>query len=427
MMQRRSFIEEASQKVRESEQTLNIVFLEVVYVLYCSSLDDREHQERMQTGKIDQIKTHPKITEKIPSSMLETLDKYDLSAVLGFSTKAVENLCRLCDENNAKIVIASSWGSKKNLAQLKALFFVSNFGEYILDSISDINAKKVEKWLVDHSAQVNSFVILDGRDSGLSNRFSERYVHCNKLLSDDSLLYKATNILGRSLQFENSTPKLFLDAIEKNSSQVTHVEFKTENMSALKMGFGWDTQTLMNRLFSALEQNQFITHLTLQDFYQDECDLDTQKKLNADLLGRIAALLLKSPMKLEYLNIAHNKLGNFNALLAVLDGHTLHIPHVCFNANPLGVDEQKTLAEWMKTYPTPIRIDLDLSGSGWGRYPLDGCIINAVEQNKNIHIYVKEDLISAISTPINQESLSKLISSGRIELAPKSVNECRMQ
>ena len=359
--------------------------------------------------------------------MLETLDKYDLSAVLGFPTKAVENLRRLCDENNAKIVIASSLGCKKNLAQLKALFSVINFDEYILDSISYINAKEVEKWLVDHSAQVNSFVILDGHDSGLSNRFRERYVYCNKLFSDDALFHKATNILGRSLQFENSTSKLFLDAIEKNSPQVTHAEFKTENISALKTGFGWDTQTLMNRLFSALEKNQFITHLTLQDFYHDECDCDTQKKLNADLLERIASFLLKSPMKLKYLNIAHNQLGNFNALLAVLDGHTLHIPHVCFNANPLEVDEQKTLAEWMKTYPIPIRVDLDLSGSGWGRCPLDGCVINAVEQNENIHIYVKEDLISAINTPINQESLSKLIALGRIELAPKSVNEYRMQ
>ncbi|MCE3238856.1 MAG: Ankyrin repeat (3 copies) [Gammaproteobacteria bacterium] len=198
--------------------TTNIIFLDIDGVIYCGSIDDREHQKRMRTGEINNVKSYQSIIELIPDSMLNTLDKYDLSAVLGFSKKAINNLKKLCETYNAKIVISSSWRESKSLEQIKALFSISNFSEYIIDCTPQLSypynrGSEIESWLLKHSHQIRSFVILDDCKFDIPERFGERFVLCNRLFSDDLLYQKASNILGQPCKYESSESKLCPDAI----------------------------------------------------------------------------------------------------------------------------------------------------------------------------------------------------------------------
>lgn len=421
MIPRKLFLEEVSQQLRESKRTENIIFLNVAQTLYPS---------RLSKWWKAAVKSDPRIIKAISPEMLATLDKEHLAIVLEFSPEAIQNLQRLCQDHAAKIVLLSpgEWG-RYNLDQVKALFSIHHLDKYIFDNISSYRDNAdIEKWLVEHAATVRSYVILSYRHD--EKRFGERYVHCRASLSEELPYQEANRLLGKPLQFEKSSSKLLLDAIKDNKPSVTHVEFNLENITPLKLGYGWNTETLMDNLFSSLAKNQHITHLILRDLYYDEFRVDD--KISTEIvLKRIADLLLKSPMKLEYLNISHNSLNNFDKLLSVLDGHKRHIPHVCFNANPVHYAEQQSIAKWISTYPLPIKIDLDLSNSGWGRYTLDACFVDAVAQNKNIQLYIKENTFQSSHTLLNVKSMNQLIESGRIQLDPEFRNEpqaeCRMQ
>lgn len=181
---------------------LNIVFLDITYVLYCGPHEDKEHTKRMNNrGAMDRVKSDPRITRVIPSSMVGMFSPYNLSAVLGLSAEAINNLCRLCEENDAKLVISSRGYEVESLAQLKMLLSISHLSEkYILDSIPSLHAREVNEWLLQNQGQVNSFIILDGRDDvrGLSN-FGERRVYCDTLFSEHALFLAATELLKKPL------------------------------------------------------------------------------------------------------------------------------------------------------------------------------------------------------------------------------------
>ena len=46
MLERKLFVEEASQEAKKLERTLNVVFLDIDGVIYVSGTDDRDHCQR---------------------------------------------------------------------------------------------------------------------------------------------------------------------------------------------------------------------------------------------------------------------------------------------------------------------------------------------------------------------------------------------
>lgn len=398
---RNSLIAEVRQKIKEEKQALKIVFVDIDGVLY-GFQDEIKHYARVDSGKVRNIKSDPFIVKVIPDSILTGLGNHDLSAALAFNELALVKLRKLCDTHNAKIVISSAWRESKNLEQLKAIFSLWNLSEYIIDYtpvLTSTRGNEIENWLLNHHDKIRSFVILDDCKFDLTERFGERFIECNTLFSNEQLYLKASAILAKKLDYKNSLPKLNYQAIESNSPQVTEVSFNLEKSTVVKIVNGWDTQTYVKNLFNILVNNTQITHLTLHDF--NDCNF----------LNKIIILLQNTLMKLQYLNIAHNKLHDILPLLLLLDGRKLHIPHICLNANP--IEEQKYLAEWIKSYPSPLKIDLDLSGSGLGSYTIDKCIIEAVAASKHVSIYASEKVLPF---RMQDEQITKLMANGKLKL-----------
>lgn len=380
-----------------NNQALNIIFLEIPYVLYYRDYD-LAHTRRMQSGTIEQIKSYSAIREKISNDNLANFNAYDLSALLGFDERSLTNLRKLCDKYHAKIVISNSWGVAKSLGELKAFYAVHNLDRYIIDSIDCVDSQHVQQWLEQHNDEINSYVILDGRDHGLTRCFGLRHVKPDRLFNEDGLYENAASSLAKRMDRRHSLGRLLLEAIENNCPTLSHVEINDNVLSELKLSYGCDTNTITARIFNALKQNRFITHLTLHHFSQD-----------VPLQALLADFLLHTPMKLEYLNISENKLDNFSSLTAVLDGHARHIPHIVLSANPVGTNAQKGLAQWIMHYPKPLQIDLNLKAM-----PIDGWLVEAVEHNKYVRLYVMKDSFGAITKAINHNVLVNLIESGRI-------------
>lgn len=420
MLLRKSlFIEEVTQQKKVDARILNIIFLDIDGVVYCGSLHDEVHQARMRT-EIDNIKSHPEIATTVSATMLATLDNHDLSAVLGFSKKAIENLRQLCVTCNAKIVISSSWRKSKSLEQLKALFSIVGFADFIIDVTPEFEhpssrGDEVESWLLIHSHQIKSFVILDDYEFNIPALFGERFVLCNNLFADDILLQKASAILGKPLNYENSEAVLFWEALANNSPKLTKIDFNSEKITKLKVFFGWSGEVFFKELFSVLEKNIYVTHLTLNAVVI-RCEIASAK-----FLAQVTALLQMGAMKLEYLNVAGNDICDVGVLLSAIDGIKLHIPHICLNANPL--TNQDALAAWIESYHAPIKLDLNLSGAG-GTYRLSDKVIKAININKNISVTTRED---CLPTDMMHQTIEVLVSNGRLKVEKEPAKQCVIQ
>lgn len=398
------FIEEVNQHIRDNQRKLNIIFLDIDGVIF--EPHNKIHEKRTD-DEINNIKSHPRIKEAISNTMLDNLRNTDLSAALCFSEDATKNVRKLCDENDAKIVVSSSWRDSNNLEKLKALFSLSNLNNYIFDCTPKLSSRgeEIEAWLF-QNPQVKSFVILDDQESDIKFYFGERLVLCKTIFSNDLLYAEASAMLKKPVNYETSEIKLCFDAIERNSSHVTEANFNLENMTKLKLCLKIDYATLAEKLFSALEKNTQITHLSFHHFDYLEDSIV--------FLSRVSSLLKNTQMKLSYLNLAHNAFYKINDLLSVIDGKEIHIPHISFNANPLS--EQLLLANWIKDYPLPLILDLDLNGAS-GKYKLEECVIDALENNPNITVNANKDLLPF---PVTDERIDKLIQSEQLFINDRS-------
>lgn len=404
-----SFIQESSSVERESERSLNIIVLQPDHILFLNH-DNSEHRKRMETGTYKQIESDPRVQGKMPQDMLDSLDKRYISRTLSYSVKALNNLRQLCERHSAKLVIATDH-SEMTLEQQQALYSLAGLGEYIIGTIPELKSSYIEEWLAKHSRKMKSFIIIDGYDHDL-NRFTNRHLRCNKLFESDETLSTADLLLQQPLQFEKSNTKRLMDAIKNDSLLVTDVTLQQKEITELRINCGWDRQTCLDNIFAALAKNHSIKRLNLTHFCMDRDISDSH--ISNGFLQQVADLLQSNSLHLDYLNLANNLLQNFDSFLNALDGNKIHIPHICLNRNPLATEAQKKLSAWIKSYPKPILIDLDISGSGWGRYPLDASIIDAIAANPNITVRTDPKLFSAIFTKFNREEFNNLISSGRI-------------
>lgn len=425
MLKRKSFIEEANSKLRENDRDIIIIFLDIDGVIYVGSGSDREHQKRI-SSEMNDIYSHPSIKEKIPADILKTLNKYDLSAALGFDNNSLNNLRALCDKYNAKIVVSSSWREGKNLDQLKGLFSIHGLESYIIGYTPKLDyphnrGEEIESWLLSYPEKIKSFVILDDCEFDFYKRFPDRFVECNKLFSDMLLYEKADQILQKTLSRQTSKASLCWSAIEQNSAQVREIEIDLPMIIELKILHGLNHNLLLDNLFTKLERNDYITRLSLRHIlFEATLENENSEAASTDspndmFINKITALLKNTLMKLEYLNISNNNLTDIGKLLNIMDGLNLHIPHICLDSNPL--KNQNNIAAWMKTYPKPIRIDMHLEGLG----NIDKCIIDAIASNPNICLHTREDLLPS---SIEQDIVSQLRSSGNLQIAKKPDDKC---
>ncbi len=378
----RTAVSEVTQNLRAKEQTAKIIFMDVEYVVYCTSLNDRQHQQRSRND-VDTIHSHPTLTEKISEQDLKTLDKYDLSCVLGFDVQAVQHLISVCESQGARIVLGSQWGHVNTLEKQKALYAVPGFSQYIVDNVKDIDSLTIAAWLIKNSASVNSFVVLHGRNPRFVSDLGSRVVSCSNLFSEQNL-QQAIQQLNTPIDFTQSIEKMELDSIERNSSQRTEFVLDAAKILNSQIGFGWDTNTFLTKLFLALEQNNHLTKLSFHGVEKNALALDGNN-VKIDLLKRINQLLQIGKMHLEKLDLAENNLTNINELIEILDGKNCHIPYLCFSHNYLNVEGQAAIANWLVHYPKPLTIEIH-SNSNY----LTTHLLSAVVANSNIRLVTAE-------------------------------------
>ena len=119
---------------------------------------------------------------------------------LGFSEESVNLLANLCKYYNAKIVLSSSWREGKTLAQLKALFSMYDFSQYIIDVTPKIfgpRSNEIKAWLKNNSEQEKSFVVLDDCPDILSHEFGDRFLYCKDYFTAE-LYQRAINVFINS-------------------------------------------------------------------------------------------------------------------------------------------------------------------------------------------------------------------------------------
>jgi hypothetical protein len=292
----------------EENNRFNIIFLDIDGVLSKDPLCDKAHQNRLRINKISDLRHCKEITEKFSPSFLSTFsddELFSLSKAMAFAKDAVRHLLDLCEEFNAKIVVSSSWREGNTIEQLKKIFSIWKFDQYIIDCTPQIEEKyrgrEISAWLEKNIDQVHAFVILDDQKYDIQYTFSNRFILCNTLFSDESLYEEAKKILKKPYIPDNK-PKILNDMTclkfrlaivedkisirikEKNPSLIDDVEMAihgTEedsaswiNMHHFLMSNDWDTT-----LTGAYSEISYEEQRALTIYVSDSSDYPKMKAL----------------------------------------------------------------------------------------------------------------------------------------------------
>lgn len=186
----------------EKEEPLNIIFLDIVYVLL--EVNDGDDNSKAYEENLSFIQS--KLGDKY-----KELDLYTIGATLNFSRYAVDNLKTLCAKANAKIV-CTDWrikGDKKaSLEQLKSLFKLWDLDDLIIDQTPFVlnedniwhgnTALDITAWLKQTKNKLNSYVILsyDRGHGSLSEAFPNNFISTrDRCLFTEEHLEKALSLI----------------------------------------------------------------------------------------------------------------------------------------------------------------------------------------------------------------------------------------
>ncbi len=132
----------------------------------------------------------------------------DDERVRAFEPRAVESLHVLHEAIPFAVVVSSTWRLRLSIQHLRAL--LGPMGHWVVDTTGPeraTRAQEVSEWLAGRSAPrnlpavVESFVILDDIDDGLSLRFPGRFVRCDpdRGFGDPGQIKQARGILRAPL------------------------------------------------------------------------------------------------------------------------------------------------------------------------------------------------------------------------------------
>lgn len=176
-----------------NQSPINIVFLDVDGVLL---------SEASGSDNLEAYEEHLEFVKEKLGSKHEGLDIYDIGAVLRFNPFAINNLKKLCNNYDAKIVISSKWRLYNNMDQLTALFKLWGLDGLIIDVTPTTHTSighDIQEWFNTTGCKVASYVILDDVDDNLSELFDEKFVNTEDTLFFSSEHYeKATQIFEKN-------------------------------------------------------------------------------------------------------------------------------------------------------------------------------------------------------------------------------------
>ena len=136
--------------------------------------------------------------------------------IQNFDNNALNNMNRMIELIQMRtgvqviIILSSNWRLLGTVYELKELFKMHKFSNYIVDKtphIGDNNRDlEIYTWLEVNKCKytVLNYVIIDDNDFNLSKRFGRRFIKCDpeKLFDNDTLNIALTNILDKRLHNE---------------------------------------------------------------------------------------------------------------------------------------------------------------------------------------------------------------------------------
>ncbi|MBA2710386.1 MAG: hypothetical protein H0U57_07340 [Tatlockia sp.] len=153
---------------------------------------------------------------------VDSLKDKSLIGFLNFTPLAVDYLKMLCQEDDVKIVISSTWRYKHSQNQFNALFGIYDLNDRVIGSTPDIDifnrAQEIESWLRSQITEVDAYIILDDLDEGISVPFLTRFVHCPKGFHFAQHYEEAYQKLNTPLRGEKSNTWQFVESIKHSIS-----------------------------------------------------------------------------------------------------------------------------------------------------------------------------------------------------------------
>ncbi|MCW8471346.1 HAD domain-containing protein [Fluoribacter gormanii] len=191
---------------------MKIIFLDIDDVLYL-----KVYRELSAT-ELQDIRL--KLKEKYSLEAVDSLKERFLIAALNFTPLAIDYLKILCQEEDVKIVISSTWRLSNSLEQLQALFSMYELGDKIIGHTPDIyyynRGQEIESWLIEHLDKIDAFLILDDDNWNISGRFLPRFVHCTQGFHFEQYFLEAQRILKTPLRGDESNVGRYFKAVEQS-------------------------------------------------------------------------------------------------------------------------------------------------------------------------------------------------------------------
>jgi hypothetical protein len=403
---RHSFISEKEKKNSEIKKTESILFVNM-HIFH--------RNMPLNKWSLSTIKYHPLMSGPLFKQLQnkQLLDR--LVHFLNFYYASLDDVAQikaLCFKTNSKIVLVSQDdGLPNDFEHTQLILSLTSIGILIANQIVSNNHHQntIEGWLIKHFETIKSFAIINYPSFRSPNSFFNERTH-NYNIRSDVAYTTIKNNLTKTMSIEIASSKHQFEAFNINHPTLRTLTINAAYMSQVKIAFGWQTEKFLDMLFLHLERNTALTHLELHHF------CDPVLKPYDHFILRLATALSKRRATLEYLNISDNALSDISALLSVLDGKKHHIPYIIYNNNTLTLDAQVALAQWIRSYPSPIIIEF-LHDNPTDYQPfLDACILKALQENNLVCLHLSTAHFQAIHTPMKniREVCEKLIEEGRL-------------
>ena len=363
-----------------------IIFLDIDGVL-----QPRENQNCFY-GDLD------KLSEKLSQEQdkeYSEIGKYDLGAVYyDWDKNSVENLRTLIVKADAEIVLSSDWRIFHSFQHLKLLFKIHNLDKYLISRTSNTGNgygcyrdSKIEDYLI-NNPEIKQFVIIDDKyGDEFMARYPKHFVKTENHFTEKHLseALKAIKIID----FKENKPPTSVIKFQKfcdNDKKITSLKFNMEDISKICRYHSFSRTKFMNRISEAIQNNTYVNNFSFINFTQifpgttdnnsEQIKSEFSRIYTALSNNKVIKQLDFSETHLMYVDVFFDKILKREKKLDVL---------ILKNTYLEIKDDYKELADFIKEYKHPVKIDITVNRWGFGQRYVSN-LKEALSTNKNITV-----------------------------------------
>ena len=296
---------------RFSSSNSRVVFLGIDGVLQPHKSNESEQWQDYDLKHLQQQLADEK------DKQYSKINRHHIAAVhYGWDKEAVHNLCNLCDETQARIVVSSHWRRYYTLQQLKLLFGIHKMDPYVVGTTPTLGkadgAAEVQRYLDAHK-EIESFVILGDENAGVERQFFNQFIYCPcKFDKPHYEIALFTLQQQPNVDLAQLEPVLNFERLRNNDPSLTELRLGAVQMAILCRHYGWHIAILRSELCVALMDNTHLQKLTISDLhYKSPCGIyPSSARILIDTIAQIPSM--------KYLDIANNNWVDRQTILSAL-------------------------------------------------------------------------------------------------------------